>query len=125
MTITAIVNTIGHVVGSARGTWSWSNKTNVTLALWKENISDGSYKEPGCDHLKDHRRRQHLIHAFDHLDRKVSAVIVTQDPNKNVEAAIFPEPGGQWFIDRLNPKTGAFRLIRITHANRRELEARV
>ena len=70
----------------------------------------------------DKQRREHLAYAIDQLHGEVLSIIITKKPGTTKEAIESQEVGPAWRVTKFHPKTGAFRLERITFANRRRKE---
>ena len=128
-TLTALYQSLGvPPPRNIRTGWSSRSDSRVVLALWSESIiSDGSVyfddnggtKEHEARLFADKQRREHIAYAVERLDGEVFSIIVTRRRGTIKEAIESQEVGPSWRVTQFDPKSGAFRLEKITFANRR------
>ena len=131
-TLTALFKALGvPPPQNIRCGWSSRSDSRVVLALWSNLIvhdgqeyrdDNGGNVEHDARLFADKQRREHLAYSIDQLRGEVLSIIVTKKPGSTKEAIESQEVGPAWRVTKFNPKTGAFRLERITFANRRRKE---
>jgi len=109
--------------------WSSRSDTRVVLVLWSDGIyndgreyydANGGDEEHEAKLWPDKQRREHLAYALEKLNGEVLSIIVTPKAGSTTRSAVASqEIGPSWRITEFNPRIGAFRLERITFANRR------
>lgn len=80
---------------------------------------NGTTEEHEARLFADKQRREHLAYAIDRLHGEVLSIIVTRRRGTVKESIESQEIGPAWRVTRYDPKSGAFRLDKITFANRR------
>jgi len=128
-TLTALYQSLGvPPPRNIRTGWSSRSDSRVVLALWSESIvndgmtyydDNGGTEEHEARLFADKQRREHLAYALEQLHGEVFSIIVTRKRGTVKETIESQEVGPTWRVTQFNPKTGAFRLEKITFANRR------